>query len=322
MKELRHVFGPVPSRRLGLSLGVDVVPVKVCSLNCIYCEAGRTTDLTLRRAEYVPAPAIIDEIRSVLAAGQLMDVITFSGSGEPTLNSKIGEMIHAVKQLTKTPIAVLTNGTLLFDPAVRQDLLEADIVLPSLDAASPDAFRAVNRPHGRLDLDAIIEGLVQFRREFTGRIWLEILLVKDVNDSPEEIGYLKAAAAGINPDRIQLNTVIRPPAEPGVQPLTLEELERIREKFGERCEVVAAYHGPAKKVCGRSIENAIASLVARRPVTIDDLVSSLGYSRSEVLDAVEALASLNEVSEWMHDGRRYLVRANREQQGSEPFSRN
>ena len=186
-----QIFGPVPSRRLGFSLGVDVIPLKTCTYNCIYCQLERTTQKTLRRAEYVAVEPILQELQHVLSLGQNIDYITFSGSGEPTLNAKLGEMIREIREMTSIPVAVLTNGSLLSEREVREDLSAADLVIPSLDAVSEEAFQRVNRPHGRLKIGAIIEGLKVFRRAFQGQLWLEIMFVKGINDTPEEIARMR-----------------------------------------------------------------------------------------------------------------------------------
>jgi wyosine [tRNA(Phe)-imidazoG37] synthetase (radical SAM superfamily) len=232
------VFGPKRSRRLGRSLAVDVIPRKTCPLDCVYCELGRTDHLTLERKEYVRADAVLEELREVLRnqEGEI-DYITLSASGEPTLNSKLGEIIREIKRMTTIPVAVLTNGVLLFREDVRKDLLAADVVLPSLDAVSDHAFEAINRPHGRLDIEEVIDGLIAFRREFTGQIWLEILLVKGINDTPEELALLKSASERIGPDIIHLNTVVRPPAEGWARRVEVEDLRRIRRYFGPTCRV-------------------------------------------------------------------------------------
>ena len=209
----RFVYGPVASRRLGFSLGVDIIPFKTCTLDCVYCQLGSAGRTTVRRRSWFPPEAILAQIKEAIDSGQRIDVITFSGSGEPTLSRDLGFLIRSIKKMTGIPVAVLTNGTLLGRRDVRRDLAAADIVGPSLDAVPAALFRRVNRPHASLDNRKVIDGLVRFRDEFAGEIRLEIMLVKGVNDSPAAIEAVKKAVARIRPDRIELNTVVRPPAD-------------------------------------------------------------------------------------------------------------
>ncbi|MEX2115855.1 MAG: radical SAM protein [Bacteroidota bacterium] len=281
MTGLQHVFGPVPSRRLGRSLGVDVIPRKLCTLDCIFCEIGRTDKRALRRKEYVAPSKVLPEIRTAVQAGGI-DTITFSGSGEPTLNSSLGFMIHDVKSWTTLPVAVITNGTLLFMQDVRRDLLEADIVLPSLNAATPDAFERTNRPHPQLKLDMILEGLKQFRTEYRGRFWLEVVLVSGFNDSKAELAALKSAIARIRPDRIQLNTVVRPPSEQYARRLSMDRLEEIREYFGDMCEVIPDCVGPQDNARDHVEQQDIVAMISRRPMTAADIAVSVRMSLAAI----------------------------------------
>ena len=223
----KYLFGPVPSRRLGMSLGVDLVPHKVCSLNCVYCECGRTTNLTLERKEYIPYDGVVKEIAHYLEHNPAPDYITFSGSGEPTLNVRIGDVLHFIKTKSKTPVAVLTNGSLFYDKSVRAGLLESDVVLPSLDAAEDSAFRKINRPFYKLDIPEYIRGLIDFRKEYKGQIWLEVLIIPGLNDTKENLQALKEAFLQIQPEEIQLNTLDRPGAVENIRAATRKELQEI-----------------------------------------------------------------------------------------------
>jgi len=285
----RFVYGPVPSRRLGFSLGVDILPYKTCTLDCVYCQLGSSGRTVSRRRAHFSVPRILGQVRAALASSPRVDHITFSGSGEPTLNRNLGRLIRGIKRVTRVPVAVLTNGTLLTRPDVRKELLAADLVVPSLDAATAPVFRKVNRPHASLDAAAIVDGLSRFRREFKGRLWLEVMLVKGVNDGPAHVAALKKAIAAIGPDRVQLNTVVRPPAEPWAGALTTAELGRIRRALGGRAEVVADF-GPRRRSGGRgSLDKDIAAMIRRRPVTAEDISASLGRPKSLVLVAVKRL---------------------------------
>ncbi len=284
-----YVFGPVPSRRLGLSLGVDVIPKKLCNLDCVYCEVGRTDKRAMRRMEYLPANDILAELRDALAEKPALDFITFSGSGEPTLNSKLGEMIHAVKQMTDIPIAVITNGTLLYLEDVRRDLLEADVVLPSLDAVTTEMFLKVSRPHPKLQVGSVVQGLKTFRQEYRGQIWLEILLVKGMNDSDEEVLLMKQVLEEINPEKIQLNTVVRPPAESWVQPLEEERMKEIQQMLGDRCEIIGTYAHAAQKAETHIDVGVIIALLRRRAMTSSDLSDALRVSVEQIVSVLEVL---------------------------------
>lgn len=294
------VYGPVPSRRLGFSLGVDILPFKTCSLDCVYCQLGPSVRTTGRRRAYFESREVLAQIRAALASAPKVDHITFSGSGEPTLNRNLGRIIRGIKRTTRVPVAVLTNATLLTRKDVRSDLLAADVVVPSLDAVQPRLFRAVNRPHPSLDAGRVIQGLARFRREFKGQIWLEIMLVKGVNDAPGHIRALREAIDLIHPDRIQLNTVVRPPAEVSARPLTPRELDRIRRALGEKAEVVAdfAKKGPTRG--GGDLEASITAMVRRRPVTARDISASLAQPRGGVLKALRRLRESGKVRTVRH----------------------
>ncbi len=230
----KHLFGPVVSRRLGISLGVDVVPYKYCSLNCVYCEVSRTTHQTLKRKAFFAAEEITGELDAFLAGAPELDYITFSGAGEPTLNSSLGEIISYIKSRhPQYKLALITNGTLLADPGLRREILPCDLIIPSLDAVSESAFELINRPCDKLTARDLIEGLLALRAEYGGLIWLEIFIVPGINDTLEEIGMLKAAAEEIRPDKVQLNTLDRPAAEEWVQPAIYLTLDEIRTRLGE-----------------------------------------------------------------------------------------
>ncbi len=283
-----YLFGPVPSRRLGLSLGVDLVPYKVCSYNCIYCEVGETNHLTVERREYVPLEEVKGELESFFESGFHADHITFSGFGEPTLHSGLGTLARWIKDRTTTPLALLTNASLLWMPEVREEALQVDVVLPSLDAVSEEAFKRVNRPHHSLSLERIVEGLIRFSEEFKGRLWLEILLVKGINDSEEEVKRLAEVVKRISPHKIQLNTVVRPPAVAGTGPLSYRELEKIGRMLPGKVEIVGAPTDHASMATGE-VEKSILETVKRRPCTLTDLVKVTGADEGTVKTTVKGL---------------------------------
>jgi len=301
-----HIYGPVPSRRLGFSLGIDIIPLKTCSLNCIYCQLGPTAQKTIRRKEYLSSSEILSQIEKKLSSGQRIDYITFSGSGEPTLNKTLEKLIREIKKTTSIPVAVLTNSTLLSRKSVRNALMDADLVVPSLDAATKEIFVKVNRPHPSLKLEEIIDGLQKFSQEFKGSIWLEIMLVKGVNDSLSHIRKLKEAIAKIKPEKVQLNTVIRPPAEKHARPLSLKELEKIKKYFGNNCEIIVEFSREAQRSMPENLEGAILSLVQRRPATLADISSSLGKHKNEIVKYLDSLLAERKIKSVTHKGFKYF----------------
>jgi wyosine [tRNA(Phe)-imidazoG37] synthetase (radical SAM superfamily) len=305
----RYVYGPVPSRRLGFSLGVDIIPSKTCTLDCTYCQLGPTRKTVCRRGSWFPPGEILAQIKEAVESGQKIDVITFSGSGEPTLNRDIGRLIRAIKKMTRIPVVVLTNGTLLTRKEVRRDLAAADIVVPSLDAVPGNLFRRVNRPNRALDPAKIIDGLTLFRKEFRGEIWLEIMLIKGVNDSPAHIEALRAAADRIRPDRVQLNTVVRPPADVKAKPLSPGAMGKIRDALGPRAEIIASFEKREQAPAAGDFETALLTAVGRRPMTAEDISLSLGRHRDEVLKALSSLLRRGRVRKAVHGEKTFFARA-------------
>ncbi len=294
----KHLFGPVPSRRLGMSLGVDLVPHKVCSLNCIYCECGRTTDLTLKRKEYISYIEVVKELKHYFSNNPAPDYITFSGAGEPTLNSRFGDVLKFIKSnYPDIPVAVLTNGTLFYQKQVRKEILDADLVLPSLDAASDLSFRKINRPFHKLNINEYIQGLVDFRKEYRGKIWLEVLILPGYNDNAEELYILKEAFEKIKPDSIQLNTLDRPGTIDGLKAASKDRLREIVDFWGlDNVEIIAA--APERKNIKsyrKDTESAILETISRRPCTVDDLVKILGLHINEINKYLDVLESENKI---------------------------
>lgn len=280
----RYLFGPVPSRRLGISLGVDLVPRKVCTLDCVYCECGATTNLTVERREYVPFDSVASELKEFLSVSPAPDFITFSGSGEPTLNSRTGDVIDLIRGMCSVPLAVLTNGTLLSDPAVRKELMSADLVLPSLDAATAGAFQRINRPHPVLSVKNYIKGLCDFRSEFSGRIWLEVLILPGFNDHRENLDSLREVLAEMKPDRIQLNTLDRPGVVENLRPADLSFLQNIIKDWRlPGLEIISSVSTRRDKISFRKdTEQAILETIERRPCTVMDLGEVLNLHVNEI----------------------------------------
>ncbi|MBA4417704.1 MAG: radical SAM protein [Syntrophus sp. (in: bacteria)] len=275
----RYAFGPVPSRRLGFSLGVDAIPAKYCTFDCIYCQIGKTTCLEIERKGFFDPFEIVHEVINTINEVKHVDFVTFSGSGEPTLNSDLGLMIREIKKRTDSPVAVITNGSLMCNEEVRKDLLAADVVLPSLDGVSDDIFRYINRPHALIVIDTIIEGLKTFRQEYDGQIWLEIMMIKDVNDEPEELRKFKDIINQLKPDKIHLNTVTRPPAEEIRGKMEVDDLEKVCRYFGEKCEIICTFEKSIEDYgSAEGWELRVLDILKRRSMSLDDIVKITGIS--------------------------------------------
>ena len=280
----KYIYGPVPSRRLGRSLGVDLVPYKVCSYDCIYCQLGRTTRKTIQRREYNDSSLVLSEVKAFLKRNVEFDYLTLAGSGEPTLNAKIGEIISSVKSVTNVPVLVLSNGSMLWDEDVRYALKDADVIVPSMDAVSDDVFRVINRPDENLEITAVLDGLIEFSKSFSGEVYLEILFVKGVNDAKSEIEKMKGIIEKADIDKVHLNTVVRPPCERDAVLLDRAEMDEIKELLGTAVpvEVISDYSGH-RVYYNETTEAEILSLLRRRPCRLIDLSSALGVHQNELI---------------------------------------
>jgi wyosine [tRNA(Phe)-imidazoG37] synthetase (radical SAM superfamily) len=288
------VFGPVPSRRLGRSLGVDLIPFKTCSYDCIYCQLGRTTRKTVERTEWIPLETVMEDLKPKLALKP--DWITLSGSGEPTLYSRLDELIDGIHALTDVPVAVLTNGSLLWQPEVRKQLMKADLVIPSLDGGDPETFQTINRPASEISFETMLEGLIVFRQEFKNPYWLEILLLEGINAAGEPLEHLIRCAQEIAPDRIQLNTATRPPAEESAHQVDQARLHEIAARFSPAAEVIADYRGVHAQTDFQTRKDSVLELLSRRPCTTEDIAAGLGIHRNEAVKYIEELVSGGQVT--------------------------
>jgi len=295
------VYGPVPSRRLGRSLGLDVVPFKTCTYDCVYCQLGHTTDKTLRRQRWLEPADVLARVRERLESAP--DAIALAGSGEPTLYDGIGEVIAGIKGLTATPVVVLTNGSLLGVPAVQRDLAAADIVIPSLDAPGESLFRLVNRPHASLGFAEVLDGMAAFRERYQGQIWLEVMLLGGVTGIESEVTRLARVAERIAADRIQLNTVARPPAERFAEAVSPDRLAEFAAAFTPRAEIIASNVSAGRGASGGDAE--VLALLGRRPCTVADIAAGLGIHRNEALKVVSALVVSGAAEQSTHDGRSF-----------------
>jgi wyosine [tRNA(Phe)-imidazoG37] synthetase (radical SAM superfamily) len=283
------IYGPVPSRRLGHSLGVDLVPHKVCSYDCIYCQLGRTKHKTIERRPYTPAEDILNQVQQKLKEGVTADYITLAGSGEPTLNIEIGPVIHGIKKLTEIPIAVLTNGSLLGIREVREALMEADVVLPSLDAHDDEGFQTINRPHPEIRFEAVLEGLLAFRKEYPGQIWLEVFILSGLNSSPTDATHFKHWIEEVNPQKVHVNTAVRPTAETYARKVPAQEMATFCSIIGEKAQVITPFKGAERRERGADIEEGLLNILARRPCTLEDISTALNVHKNEILKYIEPL---------------------------------
>ena len=260
------IFGPIPSRRLGISLGMDLVPFKTCSMNCIYCECGKTTDLTTVRKEYFPTARALEQIDAALDRHPNIDYITFSGTGEPTLHSGIGTIIaHIKKNYPQVKVCLLTNASSLTDPEVRRECAPVDLIVPSLDGSDEEEFRKVNRPAEGLSIREIADGIAEFRKLSRARMWLELFIAEGIND-----------------------TLDRPGTEHNVGIPSPEKLARMAEIIGESGIPVeciggrAAKRSESKELSTEEYNDRIAATCASRPCTAEDLARSLGFQKANL----------------------------------------
>lgn len=300
------VFGPVPSRRLGLSLGVDLIPAKTCTYDCLYCQVGRTTQKTVQANEFVPIQEVIDELKKRLEVFT-PDAVTLSGSGEPTLYSKIDQVIAAIKRITETKIAILTNGSLFGQEVVRRRVAGADIIMPTLTTAFEETFRTIHRPHPELRLKSIIEGLKRLRQRYNGQVFLEVFLLAQINDSEKELEGLKEVIDVISPDKIQLNTVARPPADQSAISLDMERLKEIREFFGEKAEIIA--EAPLGRRWGQhdTVVESILEMAKRRPLRALDIATLFNMPLEEVEGVIKGLEIKGTLRQQEHLGEVYYM---------------
>lgn len=304
MTEFRYLFGPVPSRRFGRSLGVDLVPFKTCTLDCPFCEVGLTTERTIVRKEYVPTEAVLAELAAWQAAHVPADFITLAGSGEPTLHTRFGEILDFIATKINIRSALLTNSALLFLPKVRQAAARADVVKATLSAWDQASFTAVARPHPDLRFERILDGLRRFRGEYSGALWLEVFLVPGVNAAPEQVKKIAALAATVRPDRIQLNTAVRPTAETNIRSISPETLAELAALFTPAGEVIARFAGGAQREAGASLES-VAAMLQRRPCTAADVSHAFWLAAPEVERVLNELVRAGRVRTETRGGERY-----------------
>jgi len=282
-----YIFGPVPSRRLGRSLGVDLVPFKTCTYDCIYCQLSRTTNRTIERREWVPLENVLTELKDKLTTKP--DYITLSGSGEPTLYSRLDELIAGICSLTDIPIAALTNGSLLWQEEVRRQLMDADLVIPSLDAGHSGMFQIVNRPHESIPFEQMLEGLIDFRKEYCGEYWLEVFILAGHTAVESEADKIVDCVSRIKPDRVQLNTATRPTAEDYALMVDRQRMNELAARFDPPAEVIADYRSVHAQSDFQAGQYSVLEMIQRRPCSLEDIADGLSMHRNEVIKYIEEL---------------------------------
>ena len=287
MNAFQHLFGPVPSRRYGRSLGVDLAVPKTCTLNCRFCQLGPTAQTTVTRTATPPITEVLGELRDWFASGKAADFITASGSGEPTLHLAFGDLFRFVRDETHCRSLLLTNGSLFFMPEVRRDAALADVVKVSLHAWDQASFERVTRPHASLRFDAILDGYRTFRQQFSGRLDLEVFIIPGINDTDEQAQRIAALAQSFSPDSITLNTAVRPPADGDVRACPAERLQALAALFGPHAQVSGAEPQTAPVEMS---EAAIIALVSRHPVSLHALATTFQKSDAEMRTALLPLA--------------------------------
>ncbi|MCF7873652.1 MAG: radical SAM protein [Candidatus Omnitrophica bacterium] len=305
---MEYFYGPVPSRRLGFSLGVDLTPKKTCTFNCIYCQLGVVTQPKIKRVFYIDLAQFKQELKTILAKNPKIDYITLSGSGEPTLHKDLAKVIKVIKEISeyRYPVAVITNSSLLHRKKVRDQLMEADLIVPSLDAPSAKIFKKINRPHPKINFYKIKKGCIQLRKEFKGKIWLEIMLVKGVNDSLEAADKFRKIIKRIKPDKVQLNLPVRPSTEEVLVPDS-RQIAKIKSIIGQEVEVVATFPKDKRPKQADIKEEEILNYLKRRPATSDDLSSSLGINISELLKYLAKLLEEEKIKAKIEKDNKYFL---------------
>ncbi len=301
---MKYCYGPVPSRRLGRSLGIDVLPSKTCNYQCIYCQLGRTTNFTNLRMDFFPKEQIMREMENAIRDHELKtDFITFVGSGEPTLYKSLKDLILFVKEITKKPICVITNGSLLFDTEVQEALLLADVVLPSLDAGNNKDFIKINRPHPTLNFDNIIKGFSDFQKMYEGKFWLEVMLMKGINDDKKSLIQIKEKIDLFNPDRIDINVPIRPPTEKWVSIPDKKVVPLLKQIFGDFYDMNYPEFGEFD-VYSTNFKKEFLAIIQRHPMRQEQIIETFStpcFNEIDILKNLKSLESTHKIKKWFYN---------------------
>lgn len=309
---MSYFYGPVPSRRLGFSLGVDLVlgkaNGKVCNFDCIYCQLGKTFHKSIERFWCIDLKKLKRELKKIIKKNVFIDYISISGSGEPTLHKGLDEIIHTIKEITKNryPVCVITNGSLLYRKDVRRELKQADLVIPSLDAGTARTFYKVNRPYPTVRFKKIVEGLIKFRKEYKGKLWLEIMLVGGLNDNLNEARAFKKIVQKIKPDKVQLNLPIRPAGSELRLP-SPQRIKAIKKIIGGNIEVVSFFSKRLQNIYPKNLQEQILNYLKRRPASSDDLRISSGLNTQEMNKCLEKLISKNIIRKKFYQQKMYFT---------------
>jgi len=302
---MKYVYGPVPSRRLGRSLGIDPIPAKTCNFQCIYCQIGKTNYFTNKRRSFYSKEEIISEMKEAIRCSRNeFDYITFVGSGEPTLNKDLKDLILKAKEFSRKPICVITNGALLYDKTVRNDLMLADFVLPSLDAGDEDSFIKINRPHPSIKYNSVIQGFIDFRKSFKGKIWIEIMIMKEINDTKKELLKIKEKIDLIMPDRIDINVPLRPPVVDWVKIPNKEIILTLNEVFKEYKAIIKFPERSIFSIYSTDFEKELLSIIERHPMRESEIFNtflSSKFSKKDILDRLKKLEANKQIKKIVYN---------------------
>ncbi|MFA5336910.1 MAG: radical SAM protein [Candidatus Omnitrophota bacterium] len=305
---MSYFYGPVPSRRLGFSLGVNLTPKKLCTFNCVYCQLGETTKKTIKRFFYVDPVELKKELTKIVNRNPKIDYISISGSGEPTLHKGLDKIIDTIRETTnnKYRVCVITNSSLLYKKEVRKELEKADLIIPSLDAATEESFSRIDKPHKQITLKKIVDGLINLRKEFKGKIWLEIMILGGINDSLKEAGIFKKLVAKIKPDKVQLNLPIRPSGASIALP-DYERVKKIKKIIGKKCEIVSSFYKDAQNNFSKSVQSDIMKYLNIRPATMRDLEKSVGIEKGTLARQIKRMLDLGLIIKKIYNRKVYFV---------------